>query len=398
MNSELKRLTDKIQHKRAELRTLLNEYKDIGMDGYTYREGVPIDEVRRRMDEINELNVQIEQQRLLTTATQSCEQEQMIAKTVPHQKGLIESLMERYPRDYMNKSVEIGDYNMLHILKKTLFQTSDGWDPVNVPIPGISAYPVYVPTLLDRVRIVQTSMSAVPFYQENSWTNAAVPKAEGAAAAEAEFELTLKTVPVERIPVWIPATQEQLEDVPEARAYLESRLALSVRQALENQILNGDGSPPNLSGILATTGLNTQAVGTDTAMDAIGLAIAKCEGSGATPGFAVADLIIMHPTDWTNVQLTKDVNGNYLLGNPGQMIEPRLWGLPVQKSNLLPIGTALVGSFANYHAVYMRRGVTVNATDSHEGNFVKDIVAIKAVLRAANVVLRPQAFCEVTGL
>lgn len=396
---QLSILAGGFEHKRAELKSLLDEWRL--PDGH-YREGVPIEEIRRRNEELNELYDKINELKQINRAERWITEQEEEAKPIVG-KSAKASLLENYLNNcsdgqYTNKAIELSDFDIPGAIRKDLFERSDGWQPTVVPIPGIAAYPVYVPTLLDRLRIVPTAQSAVDYYSESVWSNVAAPTAEGGTVPEADFGLTRLTASVQRIGAWIPATREQLEDVPESRRYLEERLILAVRQKLEDQILNGTGTSPQLTGILSLSDINTRALGTDPIMTAFLDAIARCEGSGSTPGFAVADLIVVHSTDWVTIAGQTDVNGNYILGNPGMMTEPRLWGLPVIKSNMLTAGTGLVGSFANYHALYMRRGATVEFTDSHSDYFVKDIMALKCTVRAASVVFRPRAFCKVTGL
>ena len=75
-----------------------------------------------------------------------------------------------------------------------------------------------------------------------------------------------------------------------------------------------------------------------------------------------------------------------------------LWGVPVVVTTSIGAGTALVGSFRTASVVYRRGGVTVEASNSHEDYFQKDLVAMRAEERVALAVFRPAAFAKVTGL
>ncbi len=55
-------------------------------------------------------------------------------------------------------------------------------------------------------------------------------------------------------------------------------------------------------------------------------------------------------------------------------------------------GIALVGAFATGAQLFRRGGLTVEASNSHESFFQKDLVAIRAETRLALGVLRPEAF------
>jgi HK97 family phage major capsid protein len=61
-------------------------------------------------------------------------------------------------------------------------------------------------------------------------------------------------------------------------------------------------------------------------------------------------------------------------------------------------GTALVGDFGTHSALITKWGMDVQASNSHDVNFLKDIWVVKARMRLGLAIFRPEAFCEVTGL
>jgi HK97 family phage major capsid protein len=75
-----------------------------------------------------------------------------------------------------------------------------------------------------------------------------------------------------------------------------------------------------------------------------------------------------------------------------------VWGLPIVLSDAIAEGTALVGDYANFVELAERRGIEVQVSDSHSDFFIKGKQAIRADMRAALPIYRPQAFCEVTGI
>src|SRR5207245_1264112 len=81
-------------------------------------------------------------------------------------------------------------------------------------------------------------------------TNAAAETAENSAYPESALQLTERTSAIQKIPTFLPVTDEQLEDVEQVRGYLTDRLVFMIRQRLDAQVLNGNGTAPNLKGIL----------------------------------------------------------------------------------------------------------------------------------------------------
>src|SRR5437660_1032156 len=85
--------------------------------------------------------------------------------------------------------------------------------------------------------------------------------------ALAALAVTEQSSTVRKIAVYLPVTDEQFEDEPHARDYVDNRLEFMLRQRLDQQLLTGSGTAPNLRGILNVAGILTQAKGTDPAPD-----------------------------------------------------------------------------------------------------------------------------------
>jgi HK97 family phage major capsid protein len=73
-------------------------------------------------------------------------------------------------------------------------------------------------------------------------------------------------------------------------------------------------------------------------------------------------------------------------------------GMSVFVTPSVGVGTALVGDFATSARIYRRGGLSVEATNSHDDWFVRNLSMIRAEERLALAVFRPSAFCSVTTL
>lgn len=278
--------------------------------------------------------------------------------------------------------------------KNTLFETGTGWAPESIRtglvVPDAQR-PVQVTDILPQV---PTSQAAYKYMEETTFTSNAAEVSEGGAYGEAALELTEKSVTIEKVGVWIPVTDEQLEDVIGAQAYLDSRLPFMLRQRVDSQILNGDGNTPNIEGIANVSGTQSQAKSTDPVPDAVYKAMTKVKVTGrAMPG-----AVVFHPNDWQDVRLLRTSDGIYIWGSPSEAGPARIWGNQVVESDAQSENTAVVGDWANFSLLVTRRGITTKVTDSHSDYFVKGKQAIRADVRLATVWLRPAAFCEVTGI
>lgn len=277
---------------------------------------------------------------------------------------------------------------------KTLMTTSAGWAPESTRsglVVESAQRPVQV---TDLIPTIPTGQAAYTYMEETTFTNNAAEAAEAGTYGEAALALTEQSSTVRKVAVWLPVTDEQLEDEAGAAAYINQRLPFMIRQRLDSQILVGNGTAPNLRGVNNVVGIQTQAKSTDPVPDAVYKAITKVQVTGrATPSAAV-----FHPNDWQDVRLLRTADGIYIWGNPSESGPEFIWGLRVVKSDAQTENTAVVGDWANYSLLAVRRGIDVQTTNSHGTFFIEGKQAVRADMRAALVFTRPAAFCTVTGI
>lgn len=304
-------------------------------------------------------------------------------------KSIGEQFVAGKAHELKGRDVELPDVEI-----KTLFQRSDGWTPESTRSGRVvlsAQRPVQVTDLLPSIPWGQ---AAYKYMEETTFTNNAVEKAEGATYGEAALELTERSVTIEKIPVWMPVTDEQLEDEPGAAAYVDARLPFMIQQRLDGQLLMGDGNTPNIMGVNNVVGIQTQAKGADPVPDAIYKGLTKVRVTGR----AIPNAVVIHPNDWQDVRLLRTTDGVYIWGNPSEAGPERIWGVQAVQADAQTENTAVVGDFANYALLVVRRGIVVKVTDSHSDFFINGKQAIRADMRAAAVWLRPAAFCTVTGI
>jgi HK97 family phage major capsid protein len=310
----------------------------------------------------------------------------------PRQKSIGELFIES---DAMTKRHgATGPTSTLDMHLKTLLTTSAGWAPEVTRTGTIVPFATRPIQVADLIPQVETTQAAVQYMEESTFTNAAAETAEAGTYPEAAVAFTEKLSAVVKIAVFLPVTDEQLEDAPQIRGYIDNRLPFMIRQRLDSQLLAGNGTTPNLRGLANVVGIQTQAKGTDPTPDAVYKAIVKVEVTGQ----AVANAVLMHPNDWQNVRLLRTADGIYIWGNPSDQGPERIWGLQVVRAQAATAGTAIVGDFANFSQLAVRRGIDVQVSNSHSTFFVEGKQAIRADMRCAFVVFRPTAFCTVTGL
>lgn len=265
---------------------------------------------------------------------------------------------------------------------------SDRREDLIVPVP------VRQIRLLDLVTVSTTDTDTIEWVKETTMTDAAAETAYGTAAPEAAYGYTKQSTTVKRIPHFVPATKGSLMDGGRLQSLLENRLLRGVRLRLEAQVLSGDGTGENLTGILSTSGIGSQALGALSHFDAVHKAITNVRINYLADD---PNAIGLHPTDYEKVILEKDANGNYVHGRAASEGSVQtIWGLVPVVSTLFSVGTPLVGYYPEAELA-VRTGVSVSASDSHSDFFTKGLVALLAELRAGFFLPQPKAFCKITG-
>lgn len=291
-----------------------------------------------------------------------------------------------------NFTLEDADAKQL-LQMKANFVTTAGWAPESLRTGVVIPDEQREIEVLDKIPMLPTGMAAVVYMEETTFTNAAAERAEAAAYAESAFALTQRSVTVRSIGTSLPVSDEQLEDEAGVQAYLDQRLMFAVRQRVDSQVLVGDGIAPNLAGTINVAGINTQALGGDTVLDAFykGLDLVRVTGR------AVPSVFFVHPTDFQPVRLLKTADGIYIWGSPSDAGPERVWGLPLVLTTAVTQNTALVGDYARFSGLFIRKGVEVQ-TGYVSANFTNGLVTLRAGMRAAMVHYRPSAFTQITGI
>jgi HK97 family phage major capsid protein len=255
-------------------------------------------------------------------------------------------------------------------------------------------------SVLDIISTVATSSDNVSFVRVHDYTPGAEPTAEATSTStggtglkpEAAVELEVVNAPVQSIPHWIPVTRRALDDNAQMRGMIDALLVNGVRAALENQVLNGNGTGVEFDGMYSQ---NIQTVTfSDTMLDTARLARTAIRLSQiAGGGGAQPTAYVMHPNDWARFELAKNEIEDYYGGGPFGVAPARLWGLPVVESEFAQEGQPLIGDW-RLALLFDRQAPTMYVTDSHADFFAKNILAILAELRAAFGVQRPSAFAK----
>ena len=405
---------DQIAAKRAELKSVFESAED---GKYTSEQK---EEIKSRNDELAELVEDLSIEKKKASNEKALEEDSKPVAEMPLASdeaevktvGQLFTESDAY-KNYVSSGVKGIDSKVE--TKTTL--TTTGYPPETLRQPGILETALRDPNaVISLFDVINTDQNAFSYLEETTFTNNAAEAAEGAAVGEAALAFTERTESIRKMGVFIPVTDELLADESGIQGYLNSRLQTMIRLRLDSQLLSGDGSAPNLEGILdagkasvGSTDFSSYA-GTLGKIGALYGAITDIRVNA----FTEPDAIIMHPNDWNDIvtSVGADFAGTdsagyaeksplfVAAGGMGAGPSAQIWGLKVVPTTAISAGTVLVGKFGGGEAanVVMRQGIELAVTDSHSDFFIKNQLAIRATMRVGFPVYRQAAFHKLTNM
>lgn len=250
--------------------------------------------------------------------------------------------------------------------------------------------------ILDFISRVRTGSDTIEYVRQLARTNNAAPVAEatsasGSSGVKPESGFTFEVVQdlIRTIANWMPVTRQAVRDVPQMRDLIDTELRDNLLEELEDQIIAGDGTGQNFTGIANVSGTQAQAWDSN-----ILTTLRRARTKVVTVGRTRPTAYGLHPNDWEDIDLLQDNEARYYFGGPSVMGTPRLWGLPVFENEAFAEG---VGYVANWQKARLwdRQETEVLVSDSHQDFFIRNLLAILAELRAGFGVLQPSAFVEI---
>jgi len=254
-----------------------------------------------------------------------------------------------------------------------------------------------------------TTAAVIEYFRMTGFVNnaAAVSERSGTPAnftakPQSSFTFVGEQAPVRTLAHWEAAHRNVLADEPQLRSIIDNELMYGLRLQEDSQILNGDGTGENLTGVLQTSGIQTYDWSDGAYSATAGLSDTKADAirRAATLSFLSyyePTGVVMHPNDWEDIELTKDDNGQYLLAVSVAMGgEPKIWRLPIIDTPAIAEGTALVGAFGTGAQLYDREQASIRISEQHADFFVRNAIVVLAEQRLALAVKRPEAFVKVT--
>lgn len=274
---------------------------------------------------------------------------------------------------------------------KALTTVTSGASIVADRQPGVIMIPQRPMTVRDLITPGRTSSNSVSYMKQTGFTNNAAPVAEGTRKPESTLVMALTTANVIKLAHFMKASTEILSDFPGMQSMIDGQLMYGLDFVEELQLLKGSGAAGNLNGIYtqATAYAAPFTVTGATNIDTLRLALLQSELA-----LLPATGIVLNPTNWAAIELLKDTQGRYLIGNPQGTLSPTLWNRPVVNSLAMTVNTFLTGAFRGGAQVFDREQSGVTIATENEDDFVNNLITALIEERLALAVYRPEAFIK----
>lgn len=288
-----------------------------------------------------------------------------------------------------------GARGSIRIPVKAAITSADGsagdliWSDRETAIVSLPRRQMTIRQLLTQGR---TTSNLVEYAKQTTRTNNAAMTSEGAQKPESDYVWDRADAPVRTLAHFVHVSRQAMDDAAQLQTEIDGELRYGLDLVEEQQLLKGDGTGQNLSGLVteATAYSAAFAISGATMIDVLRLAVLQ-----SSLAEYPATGIVLHPTDWARIELLKDGENRYLWANPRGMSVPGMWGLPVIDTQSMDEDEFLVGAFMAAATIYDRMDAEVLISSEDRDNFIKNMLTVRAEKRLALAVKRPAAL--VTG-
>jgi HK97 family phage major capsid protein len=206
---------------------------------------------------------------------------------------------------------------------------------------------------------------------------------------KSDLTITPVTYPLCTIAHIMYAHRNTLSDEPRLRGLIDRDMVDGIKMVEDYQILWGDGVGENLTGIMNTPGIQTY---TGDSGDPRTAQLRRAM-TRAILAYFVPTGIVMHPLDWEDLELERDLNGAYRLAvNVAAGGEQRVWRMRIIDTPAMIEGRYLMGAFGTGAKLYDREQVNIQVSTENRDMFERNAVTLRAEERVGLVVDRPESF------
>lgn len=247
--------------------------------------------------------------------------------------------------------------------------------------------------LFGRIQIASNSYEFIRYaYKTTETATGPAPVAEGSAKPESNYGGTIQTGTIKTMATWTKLTEQMIADDSNIVNFINDDMPYQLAKVIEYQILRGDGSSGNFSGLNQSGNYHDYITGItfandDTVIDLVLRVKSAMEAAGVTNV-----MLLLNPSDWCKVLTAKNVNKDYLIPGIVDVPSKTIWGVPVVTNPFVEAGKFYLGNFAEAGKIVEREDLSIEM-DREQDDFTKNLMTLRVERRLDFAVMQPKAVC-----
>jgi HK97 family phage major capsid protein len=263
-------------------------------------------------------------------------------------------------------------------------------------IAGIKADALRADHIRSLIPQGSTNAQTISYVKEANPEDGAAAVSEGSTLAQSDIDLVESTVKLEKIGTYMRITEEMINDIPALTSFLSARVPQRILAAEDNEILNGDGSTPNLDGLFTdgtafAEGGFADAVESANEYDVLIAGLNQLQLANYK-----ANIILLNPTDLHKIVLLKSTANEYLKNQIYQGLQPSVAGVPIVTNTAVTAGKFLMMDSNRATQLWIRQNLAVEFSREDSTNFRDGFVTVRATERVALTNYEPKAIVQGT--
>lgn len=242
--------------------------------------------------------------------------------------------------------------------------------------PGIIIKPYEAIHLRDLLPVGRTGSNIIRYIRDNGGQGGPAMTAEAGTKPQMDRALQVYDAPVRKVATYMRVPEEMIEDIPYLTSFLTNIGTQEVMLQEDTQILYGDGTGQNLTGLMTAGSFTAFAAGTSVIgassnqFDVLRAARKQMRKLFRTPSWA-----LVSPDDYFAMTSLKDTTNNYILQGGGNGLVPNLDGVPIIETTSIAAGDFLLGD-RNAAEIVSRSGIAIRFYEQDQDNAIKNMVTI----------------------
>lgn len=296
----------------------------------------------------------------------------LLAESIAENASAIENFASKKSKEVAFQMKAVGD---MTLNSATTFPTADV--SITQLRPGIIEIPRRKLHIRQLLSMGSMDTSHYAYVKEIAGEGAPAPTAEGAQKPQFDIRLQEVSVPAETIAGYLKISRKMLRDVKGLTTLLQSRLPEKLLTVEDDQLLNGDGNAPNISGITDAGNYTAYDGSAPVWVEQLVGAITQLEEQNRD-----VNGILVRPADYATILLNRAAGGSGTYDLPRELVtytngQLFIGGVPVFKSTAANPGQFIVGDWVMGANLIVNEPPIIQFFEQDEDNVQKNMVTVR---------------------